>query len=376
MVDNTWDTRYKKSVDNNSRNFDMGGDNTYGLCNIYCNFDITNLDKKDYIKGINASGSDNVLHIDPTVDTDLPQKGLQAVGINTGTTTVRTKKVYIKNYYFDENGKPQNYELIDIIIRNPSKVVLSGKRYPLEVCLIFISDDKIRYLVVCSPMSVSPTNTTDDPLKKDLYEMLNIISANFPTKGKTFSVENAPNWNPLIFLPLKTEDNASFYAWVDPTTDSTVKYIQFNNPAGALTVPNNFFNVFAKTLVKSVDIANQATTLPAQPQNAKLNIYFNQNKPITNITTRFVTTQETIPQLQEMINYSKEAAIEDAKKQDVVSPVKCDTTCKINTIKYVFIGVGITFLIGFLIAIGVVIYRSKKNISQSIEIPPNTLINI
>ena len=43
MVDNTWDTRYKKSVDNNSRNFDMGGDNTYGLCNIYCNFDITNL---------------------------------------------------------------------------------------------------------------------------------------------------------------------------------------------------------------------------------------------------------------------------------------------------------------------------------------------
>ena len=69
-----------------------------------------------------------------------------------------------------------------------------------------------------------------------------------------------------------------------------------------------------------------------------------------------------------MINYSKEAAIEDAKKQDVVSPVKCDTTCKINTVKYVFIGVGITFLIGFLIAIGVVIYRSKKNISQSIEI--------
>ena len=29
MVDNTWDERYKKSVDNNSRNFDMGGDNTY-----------------------------------------------------------------------------------------------------------------------------------------------------------------------------------------------------------------------------------------------------------------------------------------------------------------------------------------------------------
>ena len=366
MVDNTWDTRYKKSVDNNSRNFDMGGDNTYGLCNIYCNFDITNLDKKDYIKGINASGSDNVLHIDPTVDTEPPQKGLQAVDINIGTTTVRNKKVYITKYYFDENGTPQDYELIDIIIRNPSKVVLTGKRYPLEVCLIFISNDKIKYLVVCSPMSVSSINTTDDPLKKDLYEMLNIISANFPTKGKTYSVEKAPNWNPLIFFPIKTEDNASFYTWVDPTTNDTVKYIQFNNPLGALSVPNNFFNIFAKTLSTSIDIANQATTLPAQAQNAKLNIYFNQNKPITNITTRYVTTQETIPHLQKMIDYSKKVEIKNKKKD---SPIKCDTKCKINTMKYVLIGIGITFLIGFFIAIGIVIYRSKKNIVSNTEIP-------
>ena len=61
-------------------------------------------------------------------------------------------------------------------------------------------------------------------------------------------------------------------------------------------------------------------------------------------------------------------AVEDAKKQNIVSPVKCDTDCKINTVKDVFIGIGITFFIGFLIAIGVVIYRSKKNISQNIEI--------
>jgi hypothetical protein len=365
MVDNAWNARYTKSVDNASRNFDMGGDNSYGLCNIFCNFDITKLDKKDYIKGINASSTDNFLHIDPTVDTEPPQKGLQAVGINTGTTTVRTKKVYITNYYFDENGKPQDYELMDIIIRNPSKVVLAGKRYPLEVCLIFISNDKIRYLVVCAPMNVSPINTTDDPLKKDLYEMLNIISNNFPTKGKTYSVENAPNWNPLIFFPIKTEDNASFYSWVDPKTDNTVKYIQFNNPDGALTVPNNFFNVFAKTLVNGVDIANEATKLPADPQNANLAIYFNQNKPITNITTRTIITQETIPQLQDMLDYSKEVEAKDAK-QDVVCPVKCDTNCKINTVKYVLIGVGITFLIGFFIAIGIVFYRNRK---QTIELP-------
>ena len=360
MTDNTWDTRYKKSVDNNNRNFDMGGNNTYGLCNIYCNFDITNLDKKDYIKGINVSGSDNVLHIDPTVDTDSPQKDSQIIGINSGKTTTRTKKVYITNYYFDENGSPQDYELLDIIIRNPSKVVLSGKRYPLEVCLIFISNDKIRYLVICTPIIVSPIDTTDDPLKKDLYEMLNKISSNFPTKGKTYSVENAPNWNPLIFFPLKTEDNASFYAWVDPSTDSTVKYIQFNNPNGALTVPNNFFKIFANTLVKSVEIANQAVNLPVQPQNTKFDIYYNQNRPITNIITRYITTKETNIPLQEMINYSKEIENKDSTKEDIPQ-VKSDTVCKSNTVKYIFIGTGITFLIGFIIAICIVIYRNKKN---------------
>ena len=298
MID--WEKRYSTTVDNNSRNFDIGGNNTYGICNIFCNFDITNLDKVDYIKGINATGYDNVLHLDPTVDTEPPQPGLKDL-VNTGITKTRNKKVSIQKFYFNDN---QTYQLIDIIIRSPSKVVLSGKRYPLESCLIFLSD-KSQYLIVCTPMVVSPENTTTDPLQKDLYDMLNTIASNFPTKGKTYSIDNAPNWNPLIFFPVKTGNNASFYVWTDNSA-GTITYIQFNNPSGALSVPHNFFTVFANTLVGSTDIANKAITLPADPQNSTFDIYYNQNQAITDITTRYVTLKETIPNLKEMIDYSKE----------------------------------------------------------------------
>ena len=353
---NNWELRYTKTIDNKYRNFEMGGEHSYDICNIYCNFDITKLDKKDYIKGMNVTGGQNILLIDPTVDTEPPQQGQQAIGINTGNTTERTKKMYITNYYMQDNSSSQDYELHDIIISNPSKVILSGKRYPLEVCLIFLSNDKMRYLVVCVPMKVSEINTTDDPLKKDLFELLNIISGNFPTKNKTFSVKNIPNWNPLIFFPIKTEDNSSFYTWIDPSTNNTVKYIQFNNPNGALEVPRNFFEVFSKTLVGSTDIALNATLLPADTQYANLDIYYNENRPITDIITRYVTTEETIPKLQEMIDYSKEIEKDSKGSKDCKDSKDCKTGTNIFLI---------LFLILFIFIIGYLIYKKiylKQNI--------------
>lgn len=319
MVDNTWASRYEKAVDNKYRNFNMGGDVNYRICNLYCNFEITNLDQKDYLKGITASSSSNLLHLNPIVDTDPPKRGLQAVGVNTGKTTDRKQNIYIDYRFKGKGGLPDKYKLIDIFIRTPSKVVLSGKRYQMEVCLIFTSDDESRYLVICVPMNVSPNNKTEDPLQKDLFKLLSSISDNFPTKGKTYSIENAPNWNPLIFFPIKTGSNASFYTWVDPTTNDTVKYVQYVSP---ITVPYNFYETFTNTLSGSINSANKATTLPPQTEHADLEIYFNKNQANEDITKTYKCEEKTNPLLKEMINFKKKY-----KPEEKVCPPGKD--CKI-----------------------------------------------
>lgn len=332
MVDNTWETRYTKAINNKYRNFNVGNDEgTYEICNIFCNFKISKLDEKDYIKGITATSSSNLLHINPIVDTQPPQKGLQAVGVHTGKTTNRSKKVYIK-YGFND-GVMKNYELIDIFIQSPSKAVLAGKRYQMEVCLLFSTESKDRFLVVCIPMEASPINTTDDPLQKNRYTILMAIANDFPSKGKTYSIENAPNWDPRVFLPIKNEDNSSFYTWVDPTTNNTVMYIQFEHP---IKVPYKFFESFATTLSGGVNIANQATTLAAQKEYAGLDIYYNENRPNSNITTVRSCEEKTVPELQRLVNFVK---TED-KKDKIITPVEpqsCDVKCKTNKFLYIFI---------------------------------------
>jgi len=356
MVDNTWETRYAKTADNKYRNFNMGGDATYGLCNIYCNFDITKLDEKDYIRGISASSADNLLHINPIVDTDPPQKGLQAVGVHTGKTTDRKKNVYIKYHFKAKGGIPSNYKLIDIFFRTPSKVVLSGKRYKMEVCLVFVSEDKGRHLVLCVPIKVSPINTTNDPLQKNLYTMLLAIANNFPTKGKTYSIEDAPNWDPRVFLPVKTRDNASFYTWIDPTTDNTVMYIQFRNP---ITTPYKFFETFTTTLSGGVNVVDQAATVPPQKAHADLNIYYSKNEPNEDISTTYRCETTTNPLMQQLVNFNKKAD-EDAKKvkptPSTPSP-SCDTPCIMSKFWMYF---GIIAAILAVLSIIYVLYRSRQ----------------
>ena len=211
------------------------------------------------------------------------------------------------------------------------------------MCLVFVSDDYQKYLIVCTPMSVSSSNIPDT-LQEELFYFLNIISANFPTKGKTYSIENAPDWNPLMFLPYKTDDNASFYTWVDPTSNNTIKYIQFNNPNGALQVPYSFFEKFSETLVGSINTANQNTNIPAIPQTIIPDIYYNQNVPISNIITRYVTKKETVPLLQEMIvskkntkepntEYDKESNKESNKKSDKKYDKESNTKDTVKTNK-------------------------------------------
>lgn len=327
MVDNTWETRYSKAVENKYRDFNLGGDTDYATCNIRCNFDITKLEEKDYIRGITATSSENLLHINPLVDTDPPQKGLQAVGVHTGKTNDRKISVYVKYGFKGEGGIPNTYELIDIFFRTPCKAVISGKRYQMEVCLLFSSEEHNRYLIICVPVEVSPVNTTDDPLNENLFTFLTAIANDFPTKGKTYSIENSPNWDPRVLLPINTGSNASFFTWIDPTTNNTVMYIQFRSP---ITVPYIFFESFATTLSGGVSNAKQQTTLPPQKEHADLEIYYNVNQPNVTITTTQKCEDVTIPYIQKLVNFNKKES-EKEKEKPEPEKTKCEKiTCKIN----------------------------------------------
>lgn len=363
MSVNQWQEVYKKTVNNEKRNFDMGGDIDYRICNIYCNFDVTNLDEKDYIQGITATGSSNLLHINPLVNTKPPQKALQSVGVFSGDTVNREKNVSLNYNFSSEGAIPEKYKLIDIFFRLPSKVVLSGKRYPLEVCQIFASEDQSRYVVCCVPMKVDSNNNTTDPLKKDLYEILMSIASNFPTKGKTYSIENAPNWNPLVFFPIKTGDNASFYTWLDPTTNNSVMYVQFRNP---ISVPYKFYESFANRLGGGIKKSQQTVGLPANPEFDGLEIFYNKNEADKNIGVSFECKKITNPKLQEMVNFAKITGENDRKKQEEKkkeneNKPKCNFVCKKNNIwRYLFTGLVILlFLIGLLIS-GYFLYKYYK----------------
>lgn len=338
MAEVTWASRYEKTVDNKYRDFNMGGDRDYPICNIFCNFDITELKEENYVKGISATSSNNTLHINPIVNTEPAQKGLKAVGVHSGETTKRVKeeeKVYII-YGFGNYGSRDRYELLDIFFRSPSKAVISGKRYQMEVCLVFSSfNDK--YLVVCVPIEVSPTNKTDDPLRKNLFEILMAISKDFPTKGKTYSVQDSPNWDPRVFLPVNTGDNSSFFTWIDKASDNRVMYIQFKSP---ISVPYKFFEVFANTLLGGVNNAKQKTTQPPQEEYAGLEIYYNINEPNRKITTVQKCEEKTVPYLQELVNFNKK---EIKEKQKTKEPEKC----KNNTLLFIILFIVFLLLTGF-----------------------------
>ena len=85
-----------------------------------------------------------------------------------------------------------------------------------------------------------------------------------------------------------------------------------------------------------VNIANQATTLAAQKEYAGLDIYYNENRPNSNITTVRSCEEKTVPELQKLVNFVK---TED-KKDKIITPVEpqsCDVKCKTNKFLYIFI---------------------------------------
>jgi len=364
MVDNTWEARYSKAVGNKYRDFNLGGDTNYPACNIRCNFDVTKLEDKDFIRGISATSSENLLHINPVVNTSPPQKGLQAVGVHTGETSDRKKKFYIKYGFKGEGGIPNTYELLDIFFRAPSKAVVMGKRYQMEVCLLFSSEEHNRYLIVCVPIEVSSVNTTDDPLQKNLYTFLLAIANNFPTKGKTYSIEDAPNWDPRVLLPVNRGTNASFFTWIDPTTNNTVMYIQFKSP---ITVPYKFFESFATTLSGGVNTAKQLTTLSPQKEHADLEVYYNVNQPNVNITTTKQCKEVTLPFMQQLVNFNvEEAKKEKDKEKKKEKQPKCEKIiCKTNYQILFWVGLVAFALLGLILLYLYITKWRKKPITNN-----------
>lgn len=331
MTDTTWDSRYNKIVNNDHRNFNFWGENSsYDTCNIFCNFNITKLDEKNYIRGITATSSSNLLHINPLVNTEPPQKGLQAVGIHKGETEERKEKVYIHYGYND--GVMRKYELIDIFIQSPSKSVLAGKRYKMEVCLLFSTEVQDQFVIICVPMDISPVNKTDDVLQKDRFSILMAIANNFPSKGKTYSIENSPNWDPRVFLPVKNENNSSFFTWADKKTNKII-YIQFEHP---ISVPYKFFETFATTLSGGVSTLEESTKMPAKKEYAELKILYNENISNTDIETINTCVEKPNDNMQALINFSKDF---DKKKDNKNKNKKCDNKkeCKQDKWSYTII---------------------------------------
>ena len=353
MSDTTWENRYTETVNNQYRNFNMGENDTYDVCSIYCDFDITKLKEKEYIRGLTATSKNKYLHLNPLVNTEPPQKGLVAIGDCTGVTTNREKKIYIEYRLNGKGGNSIKYELIDIFIQVPCKVVLSGKRYPMESCLVFSSNDT--YLVICTPIDISSSNKTNNILEKDLFTFLMAISKSFPTKEKTCSVENVPDWNPIIFFPDKTKNNASFYTWIDKSTNNKVMYVQFKNP---IIVPYEFYKTFSNTLVGSIDIAKQYMNLPAQKEYAGLDIYYNENSPINEITTYPIFETKTNIPIQRMISLASKF---ENKKKDVECKKGVGEKCTIpNKPKKTWMYLFFSLLALLFISAFVVFYIYKK----------------
>lgn len=336
-----------KHVDNKTRNFNVGNEESYPICDSGCSFNITELEKKDFIEGLKLHATSNLLHINPLVNVNELQLNNRDTKINL-------------NYSFKQHGDSQKYSLVDIFFRTPCKSVIHGKRYEMETCLVFNSNNKKLFVVICIPNKVSPVNNTDIDDEKDLFIFLNKIASNFKsekiTKNKSEKITDISNWNPLMFFPPKKGTNASFYTWLDPTTNDTVMYIQFEKPR---TIPYNFFRYFADTLSGGTDSVNERAKLQANPINDKLEVYYNINENITPVITRRVCKTETNKEVQSFLSERKPVDSTDKESGDN-KPNVSNKKNKSNIFKYIILSlIGILFLLLFLIY-GFYLYKKYK----------------
>lgn len=271
----------------------------------------------------------------------------------------RDDEMIYLNYSFRQSGDIQEYRLIDIFFRTPSKTVIKGKRYEMEVCLVFVTGNRNLFVVVCVPINVSPHNNTTEPYEKDLFKFFNSIANNFPKKNKTSSIKDVLNWNPLMFFPPRKGKNASFYTWLDPTTNDTVMYIQFENP---ITCPQDFFKNFSNNLSGSVESVKKQSKLKAKPTNAELEIYYNVNEDTIPITSQRVCKNVTNKEIQ---NFLAEPPLEIKPKDNtkISKPEKKKYSWKdiMMYILYILVGILTIIIIVIYLISSIKYFKNSRN---------------
>lgn len=270
MASTTWESIYEKTFGNSvSRDWAIGSstneNQSIKICNAYCNFQLSPWKFEDYITGMSATGAQNLIRINPTVDTITDGESAGTGG--SAAKTTKRKKVYSVLWNGDFNsdnpalasytgGDHSKYDLIDIFIQAPSMFLFQDseagttpQRYDMEAGLVFTNTTRSRYVVMVTPMSLSPFDYT--PPKQSVYyglwQTLNSLAKNIPAFETTISVDLGSHilWTPRMFLP--QYDKQAFIRWTD-VSNPQVSYILFYSPDSALPIPRSFYNNFVDKL--------------------------------------------------------------------------------------------------------------------------------
>lgn len=318
---NNYAKTYENIINNIQRNIRVETDNNYEICNLFCTFSLSKWDEEDFIKGLNMTGKQNMLYINPNYDYEDGEKSERV-------------KDFKLNYNFKIEGYSKNFVLENIFIRAPSKIVINERRYEMEICLVF-SDNK-SYVVVCNPVSVSPNdNEPEDINEKNIWKFFMRMSENFPEKNENIIIENI-SYDPLLLFPLKGGKNRNFMTWNDKDQES-VTYIQFFNQT--TQCPSSFYKKFVKNLVGDMDIMQNQIDLPAKKKSDNLKIFINNSPSVNYEKKKIIYKKIEQPTVQSL-------AEEEQKKSNNKKPKEISVWATIVIIIVILVIIfGIRYLI-------------------------------
>lgn len=284
---NNYAKTYENIINNTKRNIRVETNNQHEICNLFCTFSLSDWEEKDFIQGLNMTGKQNMLYINPNYDYEDGEK-------------VERTKDFKLNYNFKIEGYSKNFVLENIFIRAPSKIVINERRYEMEICLVF--SNKTSYVVVCNPVSVSPNdNEPDDINEKSIWKLFMRIAENFPEKNQNVLIENI-NYDPLILFPFKGGNNRNFMTWNDKD-EKSVTYIQFFNQT--TKCPISFYKKFVKNLVGDMDLMQNQIDSPPEKRSDNLKIFINNSPSVNDKDERIIYKKIEQPTIQSLVEETR-----------------------------------------------------------------------
>ena len=297
---NNYAKTYENIINNTKRNIRVETNNQHEICNLFCTFSLSDWEEKDFIQGLNMTGKQNMLYINPNYNYEDGEK-------------VERIKDFKLNYNFKIEGYSKNFVLENIFIRAPSKIVINEKRYEMEICLVF--SNKTSYVVVCNPVSVSPNdNEPDDINEKSIWKLFMRIAENFPEKNQNVVIKNIV-YDPLVFFPLKGGKNRNFMTWNDKDEES-VTYIQFFNQT--TKCPSSFYKKFVKNLVGDMDLMQNQIDSPPEKRSDNLKIFINNSPSVNDKDERIIYKKIEQPTIQSLVEEKKK---KKKKKEKSNTPI-------------------------------------------------------